>query len=367
MSTSTTGARAGSAGPTGAADAHPASAPAHQPDSRPLRTGLLRRLLNRPELGAVAGAIAVFVFFALVAGDNGFLTKEGTSTFLTVAASLGILSVAVSLLMIAGEFDLSIGSMVGACSMTTAVLSTEYGWGIWPSLGASLLLALGLGFVNGMLVVRTGLPSFIVTLATLFILRGVTIGLSKAITGSTQVSGVDSAPGYSSAESFFASTLDGFSIGVVWWLAAAALATWVLLRTRMGNWIFGTGGSTVAARNLGVPVARTKIVLFMATAAAAWLVSTLEVVQFTGADVLRGENREFEAIIAVVIGGTLLSGGYGSAVGAVFGALIFGMAQQGIVFAGAPADWYQAFLGAMLLAAVLVNSYVRRKAAETPR
>jgi simple sugar transport system permease protein len=324
-------------------------------------------VLNRPELGALAGAIAVFVFFAMVAGDNGFLTKDGTSTYLTVAASLGILAVAVSLLMIAGEFDLSIGSTVGACSMTTAVLSTHYHWGLWPALGASLVLALVLGFINGLVVVRSGLPSFIVTLATLFILRGATIGISKAITGSTQVSGLDSARGYGSAKTFFASSIDGFSIGVVWWLAAATLATWVLLRTRMGNWIFGTGGSAVAARNLGVPVARTKIVLFMSTAAAAWLVSALEVVQFTGADVLRGENREFEAIIAVVIGGTLLTGGYGSAIGAVFGALIFGMAQQGIVFAGAPADWYQAFLGAMLLAAVLVNSYIRRKAAETPR
>jgi simple sugar transport system permease protein len=367
MTPLTTEARAGGAGPSADSRERPVGSLARTSDERVVSTALLRRLLNRPELGAVAGAIAVFTFFAIVAGDAGFLTKQGTATYLTVAASLGILSVTVSLLMIAGEFDLSIGSVVGACSMTTAVLSTKYHWGVWPALGTSLVLALLLGFLNGLVVVRTALPSFIVTLASLFILRGVTIGVSKALTGSTQVSGIDSAAGYGSAKTVFASTIDGFSIGVAWWLAAAALATWVLLRTRMGNWIFGAGGSAVAARNLGVPVARTKILLFMSTALAAWLVSALEVVQFTGADVLRGENREFEAIIAVVIGGTLLTGGYGSAVGAVFGALIFGMAQQGIVFAGAPADWYQAFLGAMLLGAVLVNAYIRRKAAEVRR
>jgi simple sugar transport system permease protein len=368
MPTSTARARADGAGPpTAPPGAVGPAARGEVRDERMHSSGALRRLLNRPELGAVAGAITVFVFFAAMAGDSGFLTKAGTSTYLTVAAYLGILAVAVSLLMIAGEFDLSIGSMVGACSMTTAMLSSHYHWGVWPALAASLALALGLGFVNGLVVVRSGLPSFIVTLATLFILRGATIGISKAISGSTQVSGVDAAGGYGSAHTLFAGTIDGFSVSILWWVGAALLATWVLLRTRMGNWIFGTGGSAVAARNLGVPVARTKIVLFMSTAAAAWLVSTLEVVQFTGADVLRGQNREFEAIIAVVIGGTLLTGGYGSAIGAVFGALIFGMAQQGIVFAGAPADWYQAFLGAMLLAAVLVNSYIRRKAAETPR
>jgi simple sugar transport system permease protein len=337
------------------------------PASRVRRVSPLRRLMARPELGAVAGAIAVWAFFAIVAGDKGFLTKAGTANYLDVAASLGILAVAVSLLMIAGEFDLSIGSTVGASSMTIALLTTEYHWGIWPALAAAAGVALAIGFVNGLLVIRTGLPSFIITLGTLFVVRGVTIGVAKAITGFTQVGGIDEASGYGSAHSLFASEISGFSVSIAWWIGVALVATWVLLRTRFGNWIFGTGGSTVAARNLGVPVARVKISLFMTTALAAWLVSALEVIQFTGADVLRGEQREFDAIIAAVIGGTLLTGGYGSAIGAVFGALIFGMAQQGIVFAGAPADWYQAFLGGMLIVAVLVNNLIRRKAAEAPR
>lgn len=349
------------------ASAPPSGTAPPSPTDRVRHVHPMRRLLGRPELGAVAGAIAVWVFFAIVAGDSGFLTKDGTANYLDTAAMLGILAVAVSLLMISGEFDLSIGSVVGATSMTTALLTVEFGWGIWPALTVSLLVALGIGFVNGMLVIRTGLPSFIVTLGTLFVVRGMTIGVAKGVTGFTQVGGIDMSPGFGSAHWVFGGEIGGFSISVGWWLAFALVATLVLLRTRFGNWIFGTGGSASAARNLGVPVARVKMTLFMTTAFAAWLVGTLEVVQFSSADVLRGRLREFDAIIAAVIGGTLLTGGYGSAIGAVFGALIFGMAQQGIVFAGAPADWYQAFLGGMLIVAVLVNNLIRRKAAEAPR
>jgi simple sugar transport system permease protein len=333
-------------------------------DERLRRRGVLRRLLNRPELGAAAGAIIVWVFFAVRAGDVGFLSNFGTASYLAIAAELGILAVAVSLLMIAGEFDLSIGSMIGAAGITIALLSVEYGWPLWAAIGVAVVISLAVGFLNGIVVVKTGLPSFIVTLGALFILRGVTIGETRNLTGRTQIGGVDATRGYSSAEKIFASDIHGYPVSIFWWLGFAALATWVLLRTRFGNWIFGAGGAAEAARNVGVPVARVKILLFMLTALSACLVATLQVVEFTGADVLRGGSKEFEAIIAAVIGGTLLTGGYGSAVGACLGALIFGMVQQGLVFMGVDADWYFAFVGGMLIAAVLVNRYIRRLATQ---
>ena len=136
----------------------------------------------------------------------------------------------------------------------------------------------------------------------------------------------------------------------------------MLLRTQFGNWIFAVGGNPVAARMVGVPVNRVKILLFMNTALAAWLVAMIEVTSARSADVLRGEQREFYAIIAAVIGGVLLTGGYGTVIGAVLGALIYGMVRQGVVFAGIDADWVAAVLGAMLLAAVLVNRFVRERA-----
>jgi simple sugar transport system permease protein len=134
------------------------------------------------------------------------------------------------------------------------------------------------------------------------------------------------------------------------------------MRTRFGNWIFASGGEANAARNMGVPVARTKITLFIMTALAAALFATIQVLVTGSADTLRGNLKEFEAIIAVVIGGTLLTGGYGSAIGAMFGALIFGVVQMGIFYTGIDTDWFKLFMGAMMVIAVLFNSYVRARA-----
>jgi simple sugar transport system permease protein len=327
----------------------------------------MRKLLNRPELGAACGVVAIWIFFALHAGGSGFLTRAGTATYLEIASELGILAAAVSLLMIAGEFDLSIGSMIAASGMTIALLCERLGWSIWAGIAAAMGLALGVGFVNGLVVVKTRLPSFIVTLGTLFILSGGTIGLTRLVTGRTQVGGLHEVPHYAAAEAAFASRPGGFSISILWWLGFTALGTWVLWRTRFGNWIFAAGGAPEAARNLGVPVSRVKVALFMTTSLCACLIATFQAVKFTGTDVLRGTGKELEAILAAVLGGTLLTGGHGSVVGAALGALLFGMVQQGIVFSGVDSDWYKAFLGVMLITAVLVNTYVRGRMVEARR
>jgi simple sugar transport system permease protein len=265
-----------------------------------------------------------------------------------------------------GEFDLSIGSTLGATGMIVTILPVQYGWNLWLAMAVAVLFALVVGFLNGTIVLRTGLPSFIVTLAFLFILRGLTIAVTRILTGRTQIGGLGQVPGYDSAKAIFASSLTiggaQFSVSIAWWLLLTALATWILLRTSFGNWIYGGGGNVQAARNVGVPVDRVKTLLFMGTAAAGCLVAITQAVAFTGSDVLRGDGQEFYAIIAVVVGGTLLTGGYGSAIGAMLGALIFGMVRQGIVFAHVDADWFQVVLGVMLLIAVLINRFVRERA-----
>ena len=336
-----------------------------------LRTNPLRRLLVRPETGAVAGAIAVWIFFAIVAGGSGFLTSRGVSSYLSVSAELAIQAIPVALLMIGGEFDLSIGSTVGATGMIIAILSTQFGWNIWASIVVALIFAVLVGMLNGYLVIRTGLPSFIVTLGTAYILLGATTGITSIVTnGLTVVNGIDQAPGYSSAHAIFASALGGgqqFPIEIIWALALVALATWLLLGTSFGNWIFGVGGDAHAARNIGVPVTRVKILLFIGTAVCSCLLAIILDVKFTNADVLRGQGNEFYAIVAAVVGGVLLTGGYGSAIGAMFGALVFGIVEEGIVFAGVNAEWYKAVIGLILLLAVLLNSYVRKLAMEARR
>lgn len=334
-------------------------------DERIRRVSLASVLLARPEIGAIVGTILVFVIFAAWAGGSGFLSIAGTASYLEVAAQVGIVASAVALLMIAGEFDLSVGSVVGAAGMVIAIAIGQFG--LPPSLAIliAFLFALGVGFLNGYLVVKTRLPSFIVTLGMLFILRGLTIGVTRALTGRTQVGGLAGAIADDPITGLFTADIGPISVSVLWWIGLAVVATYVLLRTRFGNWVFGSGGSAIAARNVGVPVARVKVILFMATAASAALLATLQVLQVGSGDVLRGSDKEFEAIITAVIGGTLLTGGYGSAIGSVFGALTLGMTKQGIVFAGIPGDWYQAFLGVLLLLAVIVNNYIRQRATMT--
>jgi simple sugar transport system permease protein len=334
-------------------------------DERVRRVGLASILLSRPEIGAIIGAILVFVVFAVWAGDNGFLSVNGTATYLEVAAQFGIIASAVALLMIAGEFDLSVGSVIGAAGMVVAIGIGIVGLPVWLAVILAFVFALVIGFINGYLVVRTRLPSFIVTLGMLFILRGLTIGITRAITGRTQVGGLAASTTGDPIAAIFAANIGPFEVAILWWIGLALVATFILLRTTFGNWIFGVGGSAIAARNVGVPVNRVKIILFMATAASAALLAVIQVLDAGSGDVLRGNDKEFEAIITAVIGGTLLTGGYGSAIGAVFGALTLGMTRQGIVFAGIPSDWYLAFLGVLLLAAVIVNNYIRQRATMT--
>jgi simple sugar transport system permease protein len=330
---------------------------------KPVRdVGALRRLLTRPELAAVAGTILVFAFFAVVAGDYGFLTTAGAASYLEVAAQLGIVAVPVALLMIAGEFDLSVGSMVGAAGMIIAISVSEYGLPLLVGVLLAFAVALVVGFLNGYLVIKTGLPSFIVTLGMLFALRGLTIGFARLLTGRTQIGLGDSGSGV--MQTLFAGSIGDFPVSIIWWFALAVLGTYVLQRTVFGNWIFGAGGDANAARNVGVPVSRVKITLFMCTAASAALLATIQVLDAGSADVLRGTLLELQAIAAAVIGGVLLTGGYGSVIGALFGALIFGMVQQGIFFTGVSTDWFQVFVGVMLLIAVMFNNVIRRRAAE---
>jgi simple sugar transport system permease protein len=331
------------------------------------KANALAALLSRPELGAVAGAAVVFTFFAIVAGDQGFLTKNGAINYLEVASQVGILASAVTLLMIAGEFDLSVGSMIGAAGVLLALPITELGWHLWLALPFTFAAAACVGLINGLIVVRTGVPAFIVTLAALFILRGVTIGVTGLVTDSTQVVGVNDALGDDPLLPLFSGEVDGFPVSIAWWLGLTMLGAWLLARTRFGNWTLATGGDANAARSTGVPVRRVKVLLFCCTSLAAALVGVLVVLGTGSADVLGGELKEFEAITAAVIGGTLLTGGYGSVVGGAVGALIFGMVSQGIFFTGVAADWFQSVLGAMLLGAVLVNQLARRRALEARR
>jgi simple sugar transport system permease protein len=341
------------------------TAGAAQADERLAEVGFFRRLLRQPEVGALIGAIVVWLFFAVMASEN-WLSVTGVARILDSSSTLGIMAVAVALLMIGGEFDLSAGVMTGTTGLIAGMLATQLGLSMWLTMLVALIFALVVGYLNGLMVVKTGLPSFIVTLATFFILRGANVGVTRLVVNQVRVAGIDAAPGFDAARLVFNTefSLFGseFRTVTLWWIAITVVASWVLLRTKYGNWIFATGGDANAARSQGVPAQRVKIALFMTTAAAGWLVGMMNILRLRSAVASQGIGLEFVFIIAAVIGGCLLTGGYGSAIGASIGALIFGMVRVGITFAGWDTDWFYAFLGVMLLVAVLVNDFTRRRA-----
>ena len=334
------------------------SASAARETRAPSPPNRFRRLLYRPEAGALFAAIAVYVVFAIATRETNFVSFDGTAAWLDSAAELGIIAVAVGLLLIAGEFDLSIGATLGASSIALAIGTRLYHIDIWIMIACVLAGSALIGFLNGLMVERTGLPSFIVTLATLLGVSGASLGLSRMLTNTTTVS-MTASP---LATSLFAGRLGQANISILWWLVITVLASWVLGKTAFGNWIYATGGNLNAARSSGVPTSRVKITLFVTTALAASLVGVIQAIEFHSGNAANGQGYVFQAPIVAVIGGVLLGGGYGSAIGIFLGAVIYGVISVGIFYTGWNTDWIQLFLGALLLGAVMANSYFRRLA-----
>jgi simple sugar transport system permease protein len=343
---------------------HSVTKPPALRDERITKRNPLQKLLARPEVGALVGAIVLFVFFASV--SQTFIQPNAFATVLYGSSTIGIMAVGVSLLMIGGEFDLSTGVAVISSALTASMFSWYFSMNVWVGVVLALVVSLGIGFINGWILMKTKLPSFIVTLATFLMLTGLNLGLTRMIGGGVSSPSISSMDGYPAARAIFASSVKIGSVDVnntvFIWIALVAVASWILLRTKVGNWIFAVGGDANAARAVGVPVKATKIGLFMAVGFCGWVLGMHNLFAFDAVQSGEGVGNEFLYIIAAVIGGCLLTGGYGSAVGGAIGAFIFGMANKGIVYAQWNPDWFKFFLGLMLLLATIVNLYVKRRA-----
>uniref|UniRef100_UPI0005BCADB6 ABC transporter permease n=1 Tax=Streptomyces hokutonensis TaxID=1306990 RepID=UPI0005BCADB6 len=296
------------------------SPPVPGPQERDGRTSerpLPIRLLARLEVGVFLGALAVYVFFFAAAAP----VREGASmaNILYGSSTIGIMALPVALLMIGGEFDLSAGVAVITSALTASMLSYQLTMNVWVGVIAALVVSLGVGFLNGWLVVKTGLPSFLITLGSFLILQGVNLAVTKLVTGNVATDDISNMDGFDQAKKVFASSFDvggvQVKITIVWWLVFAAIATWVLLRTKYGNWIFAVGGNKDSARAVGVPVAFTKISLFMLVGFGAWFIGMHQLFSFNTVQSGEGVGQELIYISAAVIGGCLLTGGAGSAIG----------------------------------------------------
>jgi simple sugar transport system permease protein len=322
-------------------------------------------LFRRPEAGALLGLIVVLIFFGIFGGLN-FLKIAGMSSWLNVAASLGIIAIPVGLLMIAGELDISVGAMLPAGAMLTAVIGGHFHQSIWLGVAATLAFGVLVGLINGLMVVRTAVPSLIITLGSLFAVQGILLALTVLVTKSTNVA----LKTEGLAKNVFG---DFISFGglfppgqlqviVIWWILITIFYVFFVHYTRYGNWIFAMGGDKVSARNAGIPTERMTILLFIFSAVSASFVGMCQAILFNSAQVAGGQSFIFNAIIAVVIGGVLLTGGFGSIIGIFFGTITFAIVNQGIYYTNFDRNWSSLIIGVLLLAAVLMNNTFRNMA-----
>ncbi len=341
------------------ADVAPRTNPAGNGKARRGRVNsVLRRPLQRPELASLGGLVAAFTVFTIMRPDL-FLSQDNGINVTSLAAQYGIVAVGVTALMIAGHFDLSVGTIVGLTGWAMYYFGNELNFPAPLTVICALAVGTLLGAINGIIQVRTGLPSFIITLATSLVYRGI---LTMKTSGFPVVVRFP----HSFSEVLAGQHLFGFRMSLLWFLLVAVLVALFMVRTRMGNWAFAIGQSPTAARNLGVPVARTTITLFALSGFTSAVAGIIVAVQYFSIDANRGTGWELIAIAMAVIGGTLLTGGYGSVLGTVLGAFMYAMVSAGLLLIGLQGYWVNIFLGVVVLVAVLINQIVIRRFVMSP-
>jgi simple sugar transport system permease protein len=330
------------------------------------RTATLTRLryslANFPEVVALTSFLALFIFFA-VAADN-FLTPLAISNILTFASITGIVVVGVAMLMISGEFDLSVGSTFAVASYIFALSVENVGMHPILAILLALIVCALLGLINGLIVTGTGIPSFITTLGTMLAYRGIARALGGGdfarCTGD-RLALFDFLNGAIVPINQLFTPASNFRVSIIWFIVIAAVMSLVLRRTRYGNWVFSVGGNPGAALSQGVPVKRVKVINFVLTGLLAGIASVLQFAHYLSVDPLRGEGMELVAVAASVIGGVYLTGGYGTIFGACVGMLLLQMLEQGLVLMQIPVQIFQAVAGLILIIAVISNTYLGRQ------
>jgi simple sugar transport system permease protein len=312
-------------------------------------------LARRPETGSLVGLLLVYAFFSVMGGAV-FIGAPGWSSWLNIAAEVGIIALPVGLLMIAGELDISVGSIIPASSVTTAVITGYFELPVLLGIASGLGVGLIVGYVNGVLVTRTTIPSLIITIGTMFVVMGLTLGLAVLIAGSTSVFLVPDP----TTKLLLGTFIGGmFNVSIFWWIGFSLVLFFLLHVSPIGNWVFALGGDRVSARNAGIPTAGLTVALYMLSGFAAAFVGILQLMTYQNAQVAAGQPFIFNSIMCVVIGGVILNGGAGSVVGIVIGTATFAIVNQGIFFSGLDPNVGSVIIGVLLLTAVLSNDGFR--------
>jgi len=328
-------------------------------------TSPVRRFLESPIAGPLITLAVVFVLLTLFVPNNTFLTMRTMSGIVNAATLTGMITIGVTLLMICGEFDLSVGAIMAIGAFLYGAM-TMHGWHPLLAVLAGLAVPALLGALNGFLLIRTGIPSFIVTLGTQFLYRGALYVLSTGVMLQT----IAQLPVYTIFNGrldFLANAIKdaNFRTSLFWLLGMVALFQFVLVRTRFGNHVFAVGGNAAAARATGVNVQRIKLICFIISGTLAGLAGIMLFSQYKTARIATGTGEELNAIAAAVVGGTLLTGGSGSIVGALLGVLIISMLRTGVILMDIPfipADNFVAVVGVTIVLASIFNYWIRRQA-----
>jgi simple sugar transport system permease protein len=321
-------------------------------EPQPRYAAVLGSLLRARAFGAIAVIVVLGAIFQGMSGN--FLTGSELAGIFTVAAPLGITGAGVALLMISGEFDLSVGSMFAITPIVMGELIFKASWNIWPAFFVALLVPLTFGILHGLITTRAGIPSFIITLGSYFLLDGAAF----VVTSGYPIVDLQRSTLFSLLGGSFGSS--GFSAPMIWMVGITLCLAAVLNFTAFGNWSFAAGGRAGIGRALGVPIARVKTVNFCICALLAGFAGCTTFANVGSAAAGSGSTNNLLAIVAAVLGGTSLFGIEGSIIGTMFGAIILGMLETGLVLVGAPGDLYEAMIGAILIVAVLVNVRLNR-------
>jgi simple sugar transport system permease protein len=295
----------------------------------------------------VAGMVIGTVFAFL---SPQFLTAASAGSILASAVQFGMVGLGITVLMISGEFDLSVASVYSLCPLVMASLWIDHGFSVFIALGFALTFALGIGLLNGLATLVLGIPSFIITLATALFWAGVSLNL----TGGYPISFFGESP----VMNWLGTAEIGnskISVSILWLIGIATILAGVLRLTAVGNWIFASGGDGRAARAMGVPVARVKVGCFLLSSLLAAFTGIIQFGSFGSATPTQGSDLALTAIVVAVVGGGSLMGGRGSIMGALLAAIVLGMSYTGLILSGVSTTWFQSFVGFLLLFAVIVN------------
>lgn len=328
-------------------DAAGGRAVAAPPPRRGVRSILLR-VFAIQELGVLVAGIVIGTVFAFLSPQ--FLTAASAGSILASAVQFGMVGLGITVLMISGEFDLSVASVYSLCPLVMASLWIDHGFSVFMALGFALTFALGIGLLNGLATLVLGIPSFIVTLATALFWAGVSLNL----TGGYPISFFGESP----VMNWLGTAEIGnskISVSILWLIGIATILAGVLRLTAVGNWIFASGGDGRAARAMGVPVARVKVGCFLLSSLLAAFTGIIQFGSFGSATPTQGSDLALTAIVVAVVGGGSLMGGRGSIMGALLAAIVLGMSYTGLILSGVSTTWFQSFVGFLLLFAVIVN------------